>query len=344
MNNLNKVISRLKELKLNEPYIDNYYVPCVWLGDSGSGEKIRTNPFDFFLESIDKIHKLSLKKKIKQDDKHWSDFAIVYNMIPRLTTAYDHNNDGIINNVEGNSKLKETGTFLKCIAFLPYLVSLGVNTIYLLPVTSIGLEGRKGNSGSPYAVRNPYKLDENLSEPVLEMDVDLQFAAYTEAAHLLGIKVVIEFVFRTASIDSDLALEHPDWFYWIKEKELKNYKAPSFTADELLKIKTAVEIGHLTKLPPPHENYKNLFTKVPGKVRKDKGKIKGFLEDGSICVIPSAFADWPPDDTQPAWSDVTYLRLYTHPDFNYIAYIVEKFVGILSLWRQEQKLFFPFEF
>jgi hypothetical protein len=36
--------------------------------------------------------------------------------------------------------------------------------------------------------------------------------------------------------------------------------------------------------------------------------------------IPGAFADWPPDDSQPPWGDVTYLKMYTHPDFNYIAY------------------------
>jgi hypothetical protein len=36
--------------------------------------------------------------------------------------------------------------------------------------------------------------------------------------------------------------------------------------------------------------------------------------------IPGAFADWPPDDPQPPWTDVTYLRMYDHPDFNYLAY------------------------
>ena len=36
--------------------------------------------------------------------------------------------------------------------------------------------------------------------------------------------------------------------------------------------------------------------------------------------IPGAFSDWTPDSDQPPWSDVTYLRLYDHPDFNYMAY------------------------
>jgi len=44
------------------------------------------------------------------------------------------------------------------------------------------------------------------------------------------------------------------------------------------------------------------------------------LDDGTRVRIPGAFADWPPDDNQPPWTDVTYLRMYDHPDFNYIAY------------------------
>ena len=53
---------------------------------------------------------------------------------------------------------------------------------------------------------------------------------------------------------------------------------------------------------------------------KEQGKWIGVLLDGTRVRIPGAFADWPPDDEQPPWGDVTYLRMYTHPEFNYIAY------------------------
>ena len=52
-------------------------------------------------------------------------------------------------------------------------------------------------------------------------------------------------------------------------------------------------------------------------------KMRRFREpqqDGTPCRIASAFSDWPPDDRQPAWSDVTYLKMHTHEAFNYIAY------------------------
>ena len=144
-------------------------------------------------------------------------------------------------------------------------------------------------------------------------------------------KVVLEFVFRTASKDSDLALEHPEWFYWIKEKvkdrehgssDEKKYGSPIFTAKELEEIKEKVLKNELVKLPVPHKEYLDLFTDIPKKVARVDEKIIGVLGEieKKSCRIPGAYADWPPDDLQPAWTDVTYLRLYGHQNYNYIAY------------------------
>ena len=138
-------------------------------------------------------------------------------MFIRYTCAYDHDRNLEVNKDPLPNGLRETGTFLKAIALLPYLKSLGVDIIYLLPVTKIGIDGKKGDLGSPYAVKNPYELDENLTEPFLDIPIQDQFKAFIEAAHSLNIKVVTELVLRTASIDSDLAIDHPEWFYWIKE-------------------------------------------------------------------------------------------------------------------------------
>jgi glycosidase len=212
---------------------------------------------------------------------------------------------------------------------LPYIKSLGVNVLYLLPITLIGTDGKKGTLGSPYSIKNPYKLDENLSEPVLNLGCDLEFKALVEAAHLLNMKVVLEFVFRTASLDSELALEHPEWFYWIKSSihyrmpnsiSEHHYGPPIFTDEELKRIKLKVANNDYSNLPPPHKVYREMFTGIPVKVARVDGKIKGVLRNGVEVNIPCAFADWPPDDNQPVWSDVTYLRLYNHKKFNYIAY------------------------
>jgi len=58
------------------------------------------------------------------------------------------------------------------------------------------------------------------------IDVQEQFKALVQAAHLLGIRIVLDFIPRTAARDSDLIKEHPDWFYWIKIEELASYKPP----------------------------------------------------------------------------------------------------------------------
>ena len=80
--------------------------------------------------------------------------------------------------------------------------------------------------------------------------------------------------------------------------------------------------GNLNQSPPPSLIHRGLFTNPPSSERivKENGKWIGELEDGSRVKIPGAFADWPPDDPQPPWGDVTYLKLFSHPDFNYIAY------------------------
>lgn len=324
MQALESIKKRLEVLQARYPKQEDYYIPALWSNPQITTNEsvVRVDPYKFFIGKIEEI-------KASESERQSSAIPFVYNMLLRYTTAFDHEGDGHLIRKFSRTGFRKNGTFLKGIALLPYIKSLGVNTVYLLPVTSIGIDGRKGTLGSPYAIKNPYLLDENLSEPLLETTVEEQFKAFVEAAHHLGMDVILEFVFRTASIDSDLALERPNWFYWIK-KEVKDreqvksdkntYGAPDFTEEELLEIKEKVENGDFSELLPPHKYYSNLFILPPETVSLQNGKIIGFNNGKPISRIPSAFADWPPNDTQPPWSDVTYLRLYDHKDFNYIAY------------------------
>ncbi len=345
MKNLKKLKDRLTHLK--QIYSrENYHIPGLWVNPLQlHGNDIKVNAFDFFIKKIDEIYALSQFAPKKR-----THLNSVYNMLVRYTCAYDHNSDGKVEigtNAEG---FRETGTFLKAIALLPYIHSLGCDTIYLLPVTSIGQKGRKGNLGSPYAIADPYVLDKNLSEPILEMNVETEFAAFVEAAHLTGMKVVIEFVFRTASIDSPLALEHPEWFYWIRDdvkmsdepgKEKFEYGPPRFDDKTLKLIKEKINNNNYSRLPAPDKKYREIFTETPVRVFRENGYIKGITKKGIKCKIPSAFADWPPDDNQPLWTDVTYLKMYDYRRFNYIAYntirmydtaLAKQRYAVKSLW------------
>jgi len=325
MKNLELLKEKLAKLKTKNI---QYFVPSLWMGKSNNDEtKIKVDPSQFFLERIELALSLASNKKKFTSADNWLDNAVVYNVFVRYLTAFDHNVDG---KIEINTKdFRETGTFLKLIALLPYLHSIGVNTIHLLPITSIGRDGMKGNLGSPYAIRNHYGLDENLGEPILDLDIETEFKAFVELCHQIGMKVIVEFVFRTASKDSDLALDHPEWFYWIKghikdrkrDSDSENsYGNPLFAEEELKKIREKVESNDLKDLPEPHKNYQEMFTSIPKKVARVDNRIIGILINDKTARIPGAFADWPPDDTQPPWDDVTYLRLYEHRKYNYIAY------------------------
>ncbi len=297
------------------------------------GERLSVNPFHFFEGVITKIlHAPAVP--IRRDPPsggEWTKEAVIYNAFVRTTTAFDHNGNGHLDLSASDDGFRETGTFLKLIALLPTIRTLGVNTIHLLPITSIGHDGNKGSLGSPYAIRNPYTLDANLSEPALRLDVETEFRAFTQAAHHLGLRVVVEFVFRTAAKDSDWVPEHPEWFYWIREAiglrasgetDEQAYGSPIFHPDELARIHHDVELRHLDNLIPPHQVHRDFFTLPPekGSIIRENGRYVGTTKEGVRVKIPGAFADWPPDDNQPPWGDVTYLRMFDHPQFNYIAY------------------------
>ena len=308
-----------------------YRVPGLWTGRGTIRRAMEVDPFTFYLQAVRRVLKGREAPRAETRGGEWTRDAVVYNMFVRTTTAFDHNGNGALDLPVNKDGFRETGTFLKGIALLPYLESLGVNTIHLLPITSIGHDGNKGTLGSPYAIRNPYAIDENLAEPVLGLGASLEFAAFVEAAHRRGFRVVVEFVFRTAAKDSDWVAEHPEWFYWIREEiqsrlpgstDPSQYGSPLFSPDELVKIKDAVASNDRHRLVPPHQVYRDFFTLPPAReqVNKEEGRYVGILEDGRRVKIPGAFADWPPDDNQPPWGDVTYLRMYDHPDFNYMAY------------------------
>lgn len=324
MKNLTILKERLKSI-YQKKQIEQYNIPSLWFNPYDCELRdINVSPAEFFLSKIQEIEHLPT-----EDMPDSSIRIYAYNMFVRLATAYDHNGDGEISLSSTGAGWRETGTFLKAISLLPYIKTLGCNTIYLLPVNAIGKTGKKGNLGSPYAIADAYKIDENLCDPSLELEPEVCFSAFVEAAHLLGMKVIMEFVFRTASTDSPLALKHPEWFYWIREEipnrmgytnEKKVYGPPYFDEDKLTDILSRIENRQMKNLPQPDAAYKKLFTAIPDKVFQEDGRIVGITKDGVRCKIPSAFADWPPNDSQPVWSDVTYFRMYNNPKFNYIAY------------------------
>ncbi|MBU3741750.1 MAG: alpha-amylase [Candidatus Kapabacteria bacterium] len=300
----------------------SYAVPGIWLGTSG--RQVFSSPPAYHLLQLQEIERLAEQRGY---DARQQCAGLTYNALVRHAVAYDH---GPSADAEGWST---QGTILKMCSLLPYLSRLGVDTIVLLPICDRGVIGRKGNLGSPYAVRHPFRLDHELVEPALAMSADDVFRAFVAAAHMLGIRVVVEMVLRTASIDSDLAHAHREWFYWVDEDVVRtgSFTAPKLSAAALATAKRLVAAGTTDDLPAPPASYRKKFAGVPRVIAKDDHGWLGIGAQGERLRIPGAFADWPPDDPQPAWQDVTYLRMHDHPDFGYMAYdTIRYYNGVLD--------------
>ncbi len=315
-----------------------YRVPGLWLDPYGPTDARPVVPEAFFLDRIEAILAAPPRPAVTGigGPGEWGRYAVAYNLFVRAGAAFDHDGDGQIRVEPGADGWRETGTFLKAITLLPFIRSLGCNTIHLLPITAIGHDGNKGNLGSPFAIRDPYALEESLAEPALGLGAEVEFAAFVEASHRLGLRVLVEFVFRTAAKDAVWAGEHPEWFYWLRadvrdrqpgEVAADAYGAPVFTPEELARIYEQVGRQDHRDLPAPRAIYRRMFAPPPrpADVQLVDGKWWGVVTDPAtgtrvVVRIPGAFSDWTPDSEQPPWTDVTYLRLYDHPDFDYIAY------------------------
>lgn len=109
----------------------------------------------------------------------------------------------------------EEGTFKEAKKRLPYLKDLGIDIIQLLPISPIGVDGRKGTLGSPYAISD-YEL---VNPEFGTLDDCKDFIA---EAHKLGIKVIFDVVYNHTSRDARLLKEHPEWYYKNKEGRFAN--------------------------------------------------------------------------------------------------------------------------
>ena len=98
------------------------------------------------------------------------------------------------------------GTFAAVEADLPRIRALGADAIWLLPIHPIGREKRKGSLGSPYAIE-----DYRAVNP--EFGTMNDFVRLCDAAHALGLKVLIDVVYHHTSPDSVLVKAHPEYFY-----------------------------------------------------------------------------------------------------------------------------------
>ena len=98
------------------------------------------------------------------------------------------------------------GTFRAILPDLDRIRDLGVDIIWFMPIHPIGVVGKKGSLGCPYANRDYRGV--NPAYGTLE-----DFRVLVDAIHARGMKVMIDVVYNHTSPDSVLYREHPEFFY-----------------------------------------------------------------------------------------------------------------------------------
>lgn len=128
------------------------------------------------------------------------------------------------------------GTFRAVIPRLPELKALGATVLWLMPIHPIGMEGRKGTLGSPYAIQDYFAVNPDFGTKE-------DFRVLVEAVHAEDMKLIIDFVANHTAWDNAWVTEHPEWYTrdaqgkmqppvpdWSDVADL-NYEVPAVSAE-----------------------------------------------------------------------------------------------------------------
>ncbi|MBI2282296.1 MAG: 1,4-alpha-glucan branching protein [Bacteroidetes bacterium] len=97
------------------------------------------------------------------------------------------------------------GTFMAFSNHLPRLRAMGVDILWLMPITPISEKERLGSLGSYYACSSYMRVSPefgNLND----------FKHLVREAHLLGFKVIIDWVANHTGWDHEWTVVHPEWY------------------------------------------------------------------------------------------------------------------------------------
>ena len=335
---LEKLLQTLNANKGTTIY--NYTIPDLWNCFDYDPSKftktptneLMVNPYDFYSSVIkdyilpnkkanidyQKALSVSSSKNLPKNYRggDWIKESVVYSTMIRTSTAWDSDRSGKLddNNIYN---MKETGSFVKMLSLLPLLKKMGIDVVYMLPISKFSLKDKKGDLGSPYGVSNFNELDPSLKDPLTKnmMTLDEEFMAFVEACHILKMRVMIDIIPRTNAVNNDLVKDYPDWFYWIKASEYDKYRVPKIknignTSPPSLELMEKVyqdedTLRHINMFQyDPKTQDKTLWNKI-----KNSTSLSAEIEKYFDLKIAPAFSDHI-NDPQPPWSDATFFRMY----------------------------------
>lgn len=304
------------ELYLQEHnYDEEIAIPLIWnkyinhkdYKEMGN-DIITVNKFSFFRSVLKSI------RKLKDSPNNIIKDSQIYCAMPRYTTAWDLKNNNTIS----------CGTLIRMLVLLPMLKKMGVDILYLLPITEYSKKYKKGDLGSPFAIKDFYKIDPNLHDDIVNeinnFTLDKEFKVLIQASHYLGIKIVIDFIPRVTARNSNIIKEHPEWFYWINKDYEKYFKTPEIdglgffeecTYENLEKVYSAETTKkHLSQfMLPPNELNPEKWSEILQKNESTHEDILDLIESEMNITTPPAHSDWI-NDVQPIWTDITFWKIY----------------------------------
>ncbi|MEO0341597.1 MAG: alpha-amylase family glycosyl hydrolase, partial [Bacteroidota bacterium] len=107
----------------------------------------------------------------------------------------------------------EENTFTSFIDELPRLKEMGIDILWFMPIHEVSKEKRKGELGSPYAVKDYYGVNPDFGT----MD---NFKSMLKAIHEQGMYCIIDWVPNHTGWDNAWITEHPDWYTKGKDGEI----------------------------------------------------------------------------------------------------------------------------
>ena len=114
------------------------------------------------------------------------------------------------------------GTLAAFAKELPRLKSMGMETLWFMPLTPIAQKNKKGILGSPYACSSYIAFNK-------EFGTLKEFAAFVKEAHQLGFKIIIDWVANHTGWDHEWTVLHPE--YYLKDAATNNFKMASGMED-----------------------------------------------------------------------------------------------------------------
>ncbi len=311
----------------------DYLIPREWLPTDYSGNAevtdsgVLVNPYEF-ASTLLRGYLLSAETRDNRAprsgtddaarDSSWIHRSRIYCSFVRSTSAFSHSHHTKLTRSE-KPGYTNTGTFLKMIFMLPHISRMHFDCVYLLPITLISNRYKKGELGSPYSVRNFFRPDPCYHDSLLDgFNVEEEFQAFVEACHALEIKVLLDFMPRTAARDSELIADNPEWFYWIDASVEDQYSQPRIPGLDF-KVPSKEDLEAIYRSDHVQRHLK-FFRYAPSvthpekwanfvELKRDSSDFFDELTRVFGVVTAPAFSDWI-NDTQPVWTDITFLRLY----------------------------------